>query len=175
LTHLRNNILTIQTGVPTSFALQNNLLGPVAVVSYELPSDVATAAGQWLAEQLMADPTTTTGVSLMYFEPITDTWEYNVPIGQPIPAYVLTAISNSADANILELSSVAGFNPSIFVPVDADLSISSLQRLQPVLTWGINLICSTILSSIKPRQSRRRSRCSPPASALWVCLAGGGS
>jgi hypothetical protein len=123
-----DNIVTIETGY-----------GFYSEPSLVLTSDVATAAGQSFAAQLAADPAALTGVAPIYINPITGEIEYSVPIGQPIPTYVLNAISDSTGANVLGLNAgvngavispdpaisafdaMVGFNPS-FVPVDLDYS-----------------------------------------------------
>jgi hypothetical protein len=117
-----NNIVTIQTGNAVTL-YQNGVLDPVGM-TYELSSADATAAGQSFAAQLIADPTTSTGVAPIYINPVTGALEYNVPIGQPIPAYVLNAISNSADSYVLGLDEGALTTFTSFVLVDPDYSFS---------------------------------------------------
>ena len=56
-----DNILTIQTGVPSSFNFQTDPSGPITSVDYELPNSIAQAAGQSFAAQLAADQAAVTG------------------------------------------------------------------------------------------------------------------
>jgi hypothetical protein len=119
-----NNILTIQTGAPSSFGLETGPPGSVTfvgVVDYVLPSRIVLDAGRSIAEQLAADPGANSGQPSECFDPVTGAVSTSgcAPI-QAIPSFVLTAISNSVDANILGDSPVAGFDPSTFVPVDTD-------------------------------------------------------
>jgi hypothetical protein len=122
-----NNIVTLDTNY--SFYLEPG---------YALTSDVATAAGQSFAAQLAADPEALTGKASICINPGTGGVSTTCPQQQAIPAFVLNAISKSADGNILGLNAgvgtaispdpartafdaMAGFNPS-FVMVDPSYS-----------------------------------------------------
>jgi hypothetical protein len=101
---------------------------------------VAAAIGSSVYQQLAVDPITTGLIQII--DPMTGLPLGYAPGGTPIPKFVLTAIANSANANILGLSSgvgvgvgilpdpaTAAFNtilqskgittPAVFTPVDA--------------------------------------------------------
>jgi hypothetical protein len=107
---------------------------------FALTGATATAAGQSFAAQIAIDPQALYGQASLCIGPTGVPTTTGCPVGQPVPAFVLNAISKAADANILGLDggvgvpiepnpaqtafdNIVGFNPS-FVQQDTDLELT---------------------------------------------------
>jgi hypothetical protein len=93
-----NGIVTLQT--------------EYGALPFALTGTTATAAGQYFASQIAIDPQALYGQASLCIGPTGIPTTTGCPVGQPVPAFVLNAISNAVDANIL------GLNGGVVVPIE---------------------------------------------------------